>query len=323
MGQPILKYSQNLDIQIGPAIEKDLNIKILSVEKIPTGEFNYSYKVTTENGDIIARIFRQRNSPEDGKLEWLEEKLTENNIPHAKMIYYSREDTYFPYGFMVSEFLEGIDGKKAILEEAISFEDFFNKLAVLLQKVHSIQTIGFGELRDGRGEYDTFYDSKIGLYEEIREKLEPLSDIKNVVHKQVLKNVQELQEYKDMFHSVLLHGDPPPDNSILKSDGELILIDWDNAKCGSWIDEYTGLATRGAFMWQHELTEEGRNEIIQRSFKNHYKGVDFNNSDLIAVMKILEILNAYGSLVTHYYQHEDMKLYNIAKERLNDLLDSK
>lgn len=316
-----MKMSQTTADQVTDnKVEQMMNVHVIEAKKTQGGEFNYSYKVTTDKDPVIARVFRERNSPLDGKLEWIEDQLSSHHIPHAKMLYYSRKPTFFPYGFMVSEFLAGTDGKKAIMDGDISFEEFFDKLAPLLQKVHSIPTVGFGEIRDGRGEYDTYYDSKRGLYESLRSKLQPLNDVDETTHEQVLAYVQKLQKHSGMFESVLLHGDPPPGNSILKPNGELILIDWDNAKCGSWIDEYVGLVTRGAFMWEHDLSEKERNKIIQRSFKNHYKGVDFDDPNLIEVMKILEILNAYGGLVTHYFQHEDMELYRIAIQRLNSLL---
>jgi aminoglycoside phosphotransferase (APT) family kinase protein len=320
MKQPFLRYSKEFDTAIIKALEEELHIQVIEAKKTEGGEFNYSYKITTDKDPLIARIFRERNEPPDGKLEWIEGQLSRHNIPHAKMLYFSREAIYFPYGFMVAQFLEGKDGKKAIMDGDISFEDFFNKLTPLLHQVHTIPTVGFGEIHNGRGEYDTYYDSKIGQYESIRYRLKPLADIGNSFHDQVLQEVQKLQQYKEMFRSVLLHGDPPPGNSIIKPDGEFILIDWDNAKCGSWIDEYTGLATRGAFMWEHELSEEERNKIIQRSFKNHYKGVDFDNPDLLEVMRILEILNAYATIATHYFQHENLEWYELAKKRLARLL---
>jgi hypothetical protein len=317
-----LRYSPEFDSTVISAVEHDLHTKVHAAEKLDSGEFNYSYKIATDNNPLIARIFRERNSPVDGKLEWIENQLSSHHITHAKMVFYTRENNYFPFGYMVSDFLSGKDGKKAIFEGDISFEEFFNKLAVLLHQIHEIPTVGFGEVRNGRGEYDTYYDSKVGLYESLHEKLKPLSDIETTTHERVFREVQKLIEFESMFSSVLLHGDPPPGNSILRPNGNLVLIDWDNTKCGSWIDEYTGLSTRGAFMWQHELTEEARNDIIKRSFKNHYSGINFNDPKLLEVMKILEIMNAYTGIAVHYYQHEDMELYETAKKRLNKLLTS-
>jgi aminoglycoside phosphotransferase (APT) family kinase protein len=320
MDAQFLRYSKEIDTNIVRALEFEMNVHVLGAKKTEGGEFNYSYKITTDKDTLIARVFRERNEPPDGKLEWVEGQLSDHKIPHAKMLYYSRDETFFPYGFMVAEFLEGKDGKRAIMDGDISFADFFDKLAPLLQQIHSITTIGFGEIRNGRGEYNTYYDSKLGLYERIKDRLSPLADIEVDVHERVLQEVLKLQQYEGLFESVLLHGDPPPGNSIVKPDGGIILIDWDNVKCGSWIDEYVGLVTRGAFMWEHELSEEERNKIIQVSFKNHYNGVDFDNPNLLEVMKILEILNAYSGIAVHYYQHEDMSLYDIAKKRVEALL---
>ena len=318
----VLKYTSDLDDLVYKAVNGDLNEEVVSVERIIGGEFNYVYKVCTKKGMFIVRVFRQRNSPDDGKLEWIEEQLTYHQVPHAKTLWYTRDTTYFPFGYMTQEFLEGKSGFDAIMDGDISFEEFFNQEAVLLQKIHSISSRGFGEIKEGKGEFDSYFEAKLAKYKEMNGLLKSHDDIEEDVHKQVLDIVQKLERFDQQgwFKPVLLHGDPPPGNTIINQDLGVVLIDWDNAISGSWIDEYTGLATRGAFMWRHKLSEEERNKIITRAFKNNYKGVDFDDLQLIEIVSILEVLNAYGGLVTHYYQHEDMELYETAKKRLDGLL---
>lgn len=322
MEQPLLKYSQDLGSQIGQAIATDLNIEVLSIDKIPTGEFNYSYKVITEEGTLIARVFRQRNSPEDGKLEWIEKRLTEHNITHAKTLFYTREDTDFPYGYMVQEFIEGMTGSTAILEDHISFEEFYNKYVSVLQKIHSIKADELGEIPNWSGKVGTFYESGIAKYNKIHERLKSLPDIEKSIHTTVFEEIQKLKRYDDMYKPVLLHGDPGADNAMLKDDGDLIFIDWDNSVIGSWIEEYAGMTFRGTYLWKYK-TDEERREMLERSFRNYYVGVDFDNPDLKEVVKILHILTAYGALATHYFQHENMELYEVAKKRLNHFLNLK
>lgn len=322
MNDAHLKYSKDLDETIVKAIENDLKVKIISVAKIITGEFNYSYKIITDKGSVIARVFRERNSPEDGKLEWIEKKLTEHNIPQAKTLFLTREDKFFPYGYMVQEFVEGKNGFDSIMDGDITFEEYFNKLAPLLQKVHQISVQGYGSIHTGKGEFKTFYASKLNFIKKLRKRMEKFNDVNPSIHEAILKVVEKLKNYEHLFKPVLVHGDPPPGNGIITKSGELILIDWDNAGSGIWITEYAGLTYRGAYMWQHKLSEEERNEIIKRSFRNYYTDVNFDDLDLLEVVRLLQILTAYHSLAVHYFQHEDLKLYNIAKKRLTKMLKS-
>ena len=315
MEEPYLKYSKDLDEKVGLAVEHDLKIKVISVEKIPTGEFNYSYKITTESNILIARIFRQRNSPEDGKLEWIEERLEKHNIPRAKTLFYTRENTNFPYGYMVQEFIEGMSGSKVILEDHLGFEEFFNKYVTILQKVHSIKADELGEIPKWAGKVETFYESGMAKYNRVYERIKSLNDIEQSTHEKVLEYVQSLKKHDDLYEPVLLHGDPGADNAILMKDGEMIFIDWDNSVIGSWIEEYAGMTFRGTYLWRYK-TDEERKEMLERSFRNNYEGVDFEDPKLREIVKILHVLTAYGALATHYFQHENMELYEIAKARL-------
>lgn len=315
MEQTFLKYSKDLDDIIKQAIENDLHIKVISVEKILTGEFNHSYKITTENGIVLARVFRERNSPPNGKLEWIEKRLAKQNIPHAKTLFYTRESTYFPYGYMVQEYIKGQSGSKVILEKQVSFEDFFNDFVKILQKIHSIKADELEEIPKWTGKFETFYESGIAKYNKIHERLKSLEDIDENIHKTVLEEIQKLKKYNEMYTPVLLHGDPGADNAILKDNGEIVLIDWDNSVIGSWIEEYASMTFRGAYLWKYK-SDNKRNEMLEKSFRNHYKGVDFNNPSLREIVKILHILIAYGALATHHFQHEDMELYETAKKRL-------
>lgn len=170
------------------------------------------------------------------------------------------------------------------------------------------------------GEYKTYYESELAWYKKVRKSLIPLTDINGYVHEKVFQNVLQLKKYEKMFNPVLTHGDPTPSNIIVKKNGEVILIDWDNAGSGIWISEYAGLTFRGAYMWQYS-TEDERNKIIKRSFKNFYKGVDFDDPEIVKLVQILQIIKAYYHLAVHYFQHEDLELYSTAKKRLLSMLN--
>lgn len=319
----LLKYSTKIDKTIIKAVEKDLKTRVISTNRIQAGEVSFVYKIQTQyKGTVIAKAFRlEEFIPPEGKLEWIEEQLEKQQIPFAKTHKIDRSSKVLPHGYMIQEFIEGKSGFDLIMNEEMSFEEYFNKLATLLQKVHQIPVDGYGVIQNGKGEYKTFYESKLNYMKKIRKQMESL-DIDESMHEAAFKVLKELKKYEQKFSPVLVHGDPPPANGIITEDRELILIDWDNAGSGFWITEYAGLTYKGAYMWQYKLSEEERNEIIKKSFRNYYIGVNFDDPDLLEVVRLLQILTAYHSLAVHYFQHEDKELYEIAKKRLSSMLNS-
>lgn len=322
MDTHLLKYSPELDQVMVKTIENDLKTKVVSMGRIQAGEVSFVYKIQTgDQGTVIAKAFRlQEFIPPEGKLEWIEEQLEKHHILFAKTYKIDRSSNIFPHGYMIQEFIEGKSGFDLIIDKEISFEEYFNKLAALLQKVHQISVDGYGTILNGKAPFKTHYESQLSYIKTLHDRMKDLKDVDKPVHEAVLKVVKDLKKYERLFHPVLVHGDPPPGNGIINKYGELILIDWDNAGSGIWIAEYAGLTYKGAYMWQYDLPEEGRNLIIRRSFRNYYKGVDFDDPDFLEVVRLLQILIAYRSLAVHYFQHEDMELYEAAKKRLNDLL---
>lgn len=319
----LLKYSPKIDKTIVKVIENDLKTKVISASRIQAGEVSFVYKVQTRGkGTLIAKALRlEEFIPPEGKLEWIEEQLEKHYIPLAKTHKIDRTSRVLPHGYMIQEFIEGKSGFDLLMNNEMSFEEYFNKLATLLQKVHQIPVDGYGAIKDGKGEYKSFYESKLNYMKKLCKQMEKL-DIEEVVHEAAFKALGELKKYEHLFKPVLVHGDPPPGNGIITKNGELILIDWDNAGSGIWITEYAELTYKGAYMWQYKMSEEERNEIIKRTFRNHYKGVNFDDHDLLEVVRLLQILTAYHSLAVHYFQHEDLELYDIAKKRLNTMLNS-
>ncbi len=319
----LLRYSPGIDRTIIKIVENNLKTKVISTNKIQAGEVSFIYKIQTGNKEtVIAKVFRlQEFIPPEAKLEWIEEQLEKHHIPFAKTYKIDRSSDVLPHGYMIQEFVEGKSGFDLIMNGDVSFEDYFNKLAIFLQKVHQITVAGYGTIRNGQGEYKTFYESKLNYIKSLIERMKNL-DVDKSMHEAALKTVEELKKYEHLFKPVLVHGDPPPGNGIITKEGELVLIDWDNAGSGIWITEYAGLAYKGAYMWQYKLSEEERNKIIKKSFRNYYKGVDFDDPDLLEVVRLLQILTAYHSLAVHYFQHEDMELYEIAKKKLSAMLSS-
>ncbi|MCL5784323.1 MAG: aminoglycoside phosphotransferase family protein [Patescibacteria group bacterium] len=314
------KYSKEIDNNIVQAIEKDLGLSVVSAQRIEVGEVSYAYKIKTTKNNLIAKVFKfDYFVPEKEKLFWIERQLSLHKIPFAKTLKISTKTKLFPYGYMVQEFIEGKNGFDAIIDNTVSFEELFKKLITLLKKVHDISVEGYGAIHQGKGEYKTFYESKLNWYKKLRQRLKGLKDLRPELHDLVLQEVEKLKQYEYLMKPVLLHGDATPHNVMCTLEGNLILIDWDNAGSGAWQSEYAGLTYKGAYMWQYS-SEEERNRLIRKAYREVYPEVDFQDPDFLEVVKILQILTAYGSLATHYFQHEDLDLYKKAKQRLLSML---
>ena len=135
----IFPYNKSIDKKIKVAVAKVLDTKVLSAHKIKSGEINHVYKVSTSKGFFVARVFRYDDWPENGKLEWIEKQLGRLKVPHAKMVYYSKSKTFFPNGFMISEYVEGVDGTSAVKKGIITEYELYYKFGELSRKIHKIK----------------------------------------------------------------------------------------------------------------------------------------------------------------------------------------
>jgi len=81
---------------------------VLSSSRIEKGEFNYDvYKIETEQGKSSWEFFVLPDYPDLENLNWANEQLTIAQIPHSRILKTTRDSSYFPNGFMISEYLEG------------------------------------------------------------------------------------------------------------------------------------------------------------------------------------------------------------------------
>jgi hypothetical protein len=104
-------------MKMKPSVEKAvgniLGVAAINSLKMTQGDVNEVYKVETKQGPLIVKVFSNSLWPEDGKLEWIEKQLTRYEIPHARTLYYSRDDACFPHGLMISECVEGGNAAEA------------------------------------------------------------------------------------------------------------------------------------------------------------------------------------------------------------------
>ncbi|MDQ3098792.1 MAG: aminoglycoside phosphotransferase family protein [bacterium] len=316
----IFRYTEEIDTKIKTTVEQILKSQVVSSSKITQGEVNHVYTVTTENSVVIARVFRRPHWPEDGKLPWIEEHLTKNGIPHAQTLYYSRDDTYFPYGLMISDFVAGKNGIDAICDGDVSFETFHEKLAKLLKQVHSIEIKKFGQINNGAGQYDNYIDYRVNKLPTRLNQITDDSDFDPLMVQKIETVVRKnLESLENKFKPVLVHGDPTPDNTIYTSDGQIILIDWDGALSDIWLWDYAWMTYWGSHLSKFGDIEE-RRQKTRESFIHGYGDSMFMLDEIDSIEHTLHILQAVDLLPYYYSDHKNREAYDKTKKKLYSLL---
>src|SRR5215471_3681722 len=237
MSEIARNHIDEMDSLIKRAAESVLNTAVTVSAKVTQGQVNYVYKIEAGDHKFIVKAFK-RGWPEEGKLSWIEQQLAQYGVPHARMLYYSRGDSFFPHGFTITEYVEGQNALDAIASGSLSLETYYSQVGALLRRVHQVPARQYGYFGHGPGGmYPTFIDHK--LIHEVQERLceivgADLSD--KIVYSRIEEKVrQQLAPFEDRFEPVLIHADPIPKNAVWTTDHQLILIDWDDAIAGAWI----------------------------------------------------------------------------------------
>lgn len=119
-----------------------MNHSICSEYRFENTANNTVYRIDTESQPYIFMIYKS-DWPEDGKLLFVDSKLSEYGIPHAKILVYSRDNSDFPHGYLIEECLPGITADRLTLSQDETVE-IYKKLGSLVSKLHKIKLTGYG-----------------------------------------------------------------------------------------------------------------------------------------------------------------------------------
>lgn len=316
----IFPYNKSIDKKIKIAVAKVLNTKVLSAHKIKSGEINHVYKISTSKGFFVARVFRYHDWPENGKLEWIEKQLSKLKVPHAKMVYYSKSKTFFPNGFMISEFIPGIDGTSAVKKKIISETKLYFELGSIASKIHQVKVKRYGHINQGKGNLKDYIKLQLSGMEET---LKPLvtkklieTDPYPVIAKLIRKTFKPL---RNKIHPVLLHGDMSETNIIVSKKDKIILIDWDNARAGIWLADFIELSRRQLFdkAWS---TDPARATRARKAFFKGYGKTNFTKQEIIDTEKTLQIIRQARQMHYYAFDKKDSKKFDVIKDLFYKLL---
>jgi len=299
------QLTEEMDARVPEAVECALGVKVLSAEWIKLGIINRVYRVETDGGRFVVKVFRSRMWPEEGKLEWIEKQMAGLDILYPRTIFSSRDDSVFPNGFTIAEHIEGRDAWKAIEDRSLTTEWFSEELGRILRGVHSVRLKAYGHLCNGQGVYDDFIEQRLAkTTKDVDQIAARDDDLHDVVRN---RTRQRLLPFKDLYRPVLTHGDPNPHNFILTESGQLALVDWDNAASSIWLRDYAHLT----YQLLNETDESGR-----EAFFNGYGATDLDRETIERIERTFHLIWDYNSLS----DASDFEEFRKTKERILRLL---
>ena len=287
-----------------------------------SGEINHVYKIQTEKNPVIARVFGYPDKPEDGLLLWIEKQLAKYTVPHAKLLYYSRDKKHFPYGFMISEFVEGLSGWDAIDNGVHTLAQSYEQSGKILRKIHQIKLPRYGPINFGKGKDADFVKFEL---EGLRNRLTDLIRQKVIPADTILKTeyaiVTSLEPFKKTFHLVLLHGDASRENSILTKNKKFVLIDWDNAWSGIWMCDFI----ESSWWWLHlpEWKNENMRKTARNAFFKGYGKIEYSPKEVDQIQYGLHLIKSVEKLHYYYFDRKEIKNFNLVKKVFFQLLNTK
>jgi len=291
--------------------------------RLDFGNVNGVYKVLAGGRAYALKAFRHPDWPESGKLMWLESKLAERFIPHARLIHYTRGAEHFPHGFSLSEFVEGENCKSAIRRGRLTPAAYFGLAGALLKQVHSVSLPLYGYIGGDGGRYEDFVgwlldcDVKDSLHW-VDDGTRPVETLYPLIERKV---EPVLRRYESRFKPALVHGDCNPKNGVLTGEGGLVLVDWDEAIGGLWVKDYAGLTYWYSYMRQDGKTGDADAEETRASFFRGYGEPGFDDDELREIERALHVSMAAGEM-SYLYKVGDAHGYVKTRERLLHLLDS-
>lgn len=320
IADPIFEYTPAIDKKIGLAVADILHTEVLDVARIEKGVVNHVYKIETANGPVIARVFSRKGWPEAEKLQWIERELSAHDIPHAKLRYLTREQTHFPYGFMVVEYIDGQDGWEAIKSGAITGEQFFERLGTLLHRIHDVQISQFGQVHNGKG---THQELCAYLQERVKEDIVQLRTISELrpADLDVITHTfdRACSRYMHQMTPVLTHGDPSPHNTRLTSTGTIILVDWDNAEASSFLRDVAALTYDGVHMDQAGDLDRLKAQW-EPAFWRGYGAINLPNSAQRNIIAMFHIVQAARLLTFYAFRKLNPEKFTTTRAFLEKLL---
>lgn len=281
--------------KIKSTFEKQLGEKVISIHKFENVTNNTVYKVHTETKPYIFKVYRNREWPEDGKLEFIYKKLDEYHIPHAKLSVFSRTDVNFPCGYSIEEYLPGSTADRLPLSKEETIE-LFRKLADVVSQYHRIKLVPYyGYIGNGTtGIWTTFSEFMFDVLIDNKNTLISNGFIDPNDFETIAKKIRERLEQYDNLPPVLNHGDLSTKN-IMVDKNNITLIDWDDAHALPWIADLARLTLWMKLYFSEPDAAEYKNAFISNYQIQYDKDLFSEYEDILHIWYCLDFLTFFVS----------------------------
>jgi thiamine kinase-like enzyme len=291
----------NIDI-IKETFEIQMNKKVKSIHKFENIPNNQVYKIDTDFRPYIFKIYSS-GWPEDGKLSFVVHMLDEFKIPHAELLVFNRDDNNFPNGYLIEECLQGITADRLMMSDDDTIK-LFEKLAVLVSRVHQIRVKNFGYTGGGVAMWTTFSEFIYDMFNDCTSSLRENDLICTAKLEKIRHELYKKFITCDQFPSVLCHGDLSTKNILVHSD-EIVLIDWDDTQSLCWMADIARLTFWMKLNYDDKSADTYRKVFLDRYITEYDKNIFYEMEDALHVWYGLDYLNF--SVGNPQYQFENVK----------------
>ena len=236
------------------------------IEKIQSAVNNFVYSFTAAGNDYLLKLYRSKDWPEAGKIPFVYRCLSQNSIACAAPVTYSRGDELYPNGYLIERRVPGIAADKTQLSREQETM-LYARLAELVSAVHSIRIQNYGYLGSGTASHGSLTDFLDDEFDGLEDRLKDI--IPEMQLKQMREKVLDILNGFGDLPSVLCHGDLSKKNVSLRDNGEISLIDWDDAMALNWMADVSRLT-----FWMEQNYSEPEYTLFRNAFLEHYRTPD-------------------------------------------------
>ena len=270
---------------------------------------NYVYPFEAAGDQYFLKLYRNNDWPEEGKIPYVYQSLSQKNIPHAELIAYSRNDELYPNGYSIERRVQGTaaDKMRPDREQEIRL---YAGLADFMSSVHGIHIDNYGYIGSGTACYSNMADFLEDEFDGFGSRL------KDIISEKRLESLKEriLDTMRDFGNlpSVLCHGDLSKKNIMIRENGEITLIDWDDAMSLCWMADISRLT-----LWMKHNYNEQEYALFRNVFLEHYNTL-YRKAEFDDFESAYHIYSALDSLI-FAIKVEDAVLEKRLKEYLDNV----